>query len=163
MRAETVRVNGLLEDGRFTASLDPTRALQPPEAKVAVPHFNFAPLQNALGGLDGAAAAFETARGEGSPAGSTLRSLNKLLYTSERLLTREHGLPGRPWYRHHIYAPGFYTGYGAKTFPGVREAIEQRRFHEVDEQIVIVADILEVFAARLVEATQLLSPSTATQ
>ena len=91
-----------------------------------------------------------------TPAGDNLRQLNKLVYTSERLLTREHGLPGRPWYRHHIYAPGFYTGYGAKTFPGVREAIEQRRFHEVDEQIVIVAGILESFAARLDEAAALL-------
>ncbi|MBQ36272.1 MAG: folate hydrolase [Gemmatimonadaceae bacterium] len=156
MRTETERVNGLIEDGRFAAALDPTQPLQPPSRKAEVPHFNFAPLQNALGQLDESAEAFETARTAASPPADALQQLNKLLYTSERLLTREHGLPGRPWYRHHIYAPGFYTGYGAKTFPGVREAIEQRRFDEVEEQIVIVAGILESFAARLDEAAALL-------
>lgn len=156
MRTETERVNGLLDDGRYAAALDPTQPLQPPLKKELVPHFNFAPLQNAVGSLEGSADAFEMAREGETPSGDNLRQLNKLVYTSERLLTREHGLPGRPWYRHHIYAPGFYTGYGAKTFPGVREAIEQRRFHEVDEQIVIVAGILESFAARLDEAAALL-------
>lgn len=158
MRTETERINGLLDDGRYAAALDPTQPLQPPLKKAVVPHFNFAPLHNALESLDGSAAAFETARDAATPSGDSLRQLNKLLYTSERLLTREHGLPGRPWYRHHIYAPGFYTGYGAKTFPGVREAIEQRRFDEVDGQIVIVAEILESFAARL-EAARALLPT----
>ena len=102
------------------------------------------------------AAAFETAREQGSVSGKTLRRLNKMLYTSERLLTREQGLPGRPWYKHFIFAPGFYTGYGAKTFPGVREPIEQRRFEQVDEQIVIVSGILDDFSARLDEAAELL-------
>ena len=59
-----------------------------------------------------------------------------MLYTSERLLTREEGLSGRSWYKHHIYAPGFYTGYGVKTIPGVREAIEQRDFDQVAEQLL---------------------------
>ena len=126
-RTETERINGLLDDGRYAAALDPTQPLQPPLKKAVVPHFNFAPLHNALESLDGSAAAFETARDAATPSGDSLRQLNKLLYTSERLLTREHGLPGGPWYRHPIYAPGFYTGYGAKTFPGRREASGQPR------------------------------------
>jgi N-acetylated-alpha-linked acidic dipeptidase len=160
MRTETERVNGLLEDGSFAAALDPTKQLQPPVKKEAPPHFNFAPLENALSTLQQSAAAFETARGQGSASGKTLRRLNKMLYTSERLLTREQGLPGRPWYKHFIFAPGFYTGYGAKTFPGVRESIEQRRFEQVDEQIVIVSGILDDFSARLDEAAALLTPAT---
>ena len=73
----------------------------------------------------------------------------------ERSLTRAHGLPKRPWYRHHIYAPGFYTGYGVKTLPGVREAIEQREFSEVKKQVDIVADVLMSFSAKIEKATQL--------
>lgn len=159
MREDTGRINALLKDGRFAAALDPKKALQPPLPKSAVPHFNFAPLQNAIVQLQTSAAAFESARAGAAPTGDQLKELNRLLYTSERLLTREHGLPGRPWYRHHIYAPGFYTGYGAKTFPGVREAIEQRKFGEVDAQIAIVAGILTDFAARLDTAAALLAVS----
>ena len=51
------------------------------------------------------------------------------------------GLPRRPWYRHAIYAPGFYTGYGVKTVPGVREAIEERKWDEAREQIAMGTSI----------------------
>jgi N-acetylated-alpha-linked acidic dipeptidase len=68
---------------------------------------------------------------------------------SERHLTRDNGLTGRPWYKHHIYAPGFYTGYGVKTIPGVREAIEIREFDEVSEQIEIAASVLDSLTAQL--------------
>ena len=80
-----------------------------------------------------------------------------MLAATERLLTREHGLPGRPWYKHHLYAPGFYTGYGVKTIPGVREAIEQREYARVDEQIAIAADMLDGLSAQLEEIVQLQS------
>jgi N-acetylated-alpha-linked acidic dipeptidase len=72
-----------------------------------------------------------------------------LLYSSERLLSREEGLEGRPWYKHHIYAPGFYTGYGVKTIPGVREAIEQREYDKVEPQIAIAAGVLNDMAERV--------------
>ena len=71
------------------------------------------------------------------------------MYTSERLLTRDEGLDGRPWYKHHIYAPGFYTGYGVKTIPGVREAIEQREYDKVAPQIGIAAEVINTMAARI--------------
>jgi N-acetylated-alpha-linked acidic dipeptidase len=76
-------------------------------------------------------------------------NINDLLFTSERLLTRDAGLDGRPWYKHHIYAPGFYTGYGVKTIPGVREAIEEREYEKVAPQISIAASVLNNMAARI--------------
>jgi N-acetylated-alpha-linked acidic dipeptidase len=75
----------------------------------------------------------------------------------ERALTRREGLPGRSWYTHHVYAPGFYTGYGVKTLPGVREAIEQRRWREADEQIVILARLIEGYAAEIERAVAIMA------
>jgi N-acetylated-alpha-linked acidic dipeptidase len=68
---------------------------------------------------------------------------------AEQQLLSDNGLPRRPWYRHVIYAPGFYTGYGVKTLPGIREAVEQRNWREAQEQIGIAAKVLEKFAAYL--------------
>src|SRR2546430_10901611 len=70
------------------------------------------------------------------------QSLNATLRQSERALTLADGLPRRPWYRHQIYAPGFYTGYGVKTLPGVREAIEQKNWREADDQVPRLARTL---------------------
>ena len=83
------------------------------------------------------------------------KELGKILYQTERTLTRKKGLPRRPWFKHHIYAPGFYTGYGVKTLPGVREAIEQRNWQEAEEQIPIVANVLTNFAEQINAATEL--------
>ena len=86
-------------------------------------------------------------------------NLNRLLYTSERRLTRSEGLAGRSWYKHHIYAPGFYTGYGVKTIPGVREAIEVRQFDKVGDQIVIAARVLDSMSEQIEEINGLLHDS----
>jgi N-acetylated-alpha-linked acidic dipeptidase len=69
--------------------------------------------------------------------------LNARLIQSERQLTDPAGLPRRPWYRHLLYAPGFYTGYAVKTLPGVREAIEQKAYAEAEAEIVRVARALD--------------------
>ena len=82
-----------------------------------------------------------------------IQAVNAKLIESERRLTDAAGLPGRPWFRHMIYAPGFYTGYGVKTIPGVREAIEQKRWQEADDQIQRVGTILTREADLLDEAT----------
>ena len=82
--------------------------------------------------------------------------LDKVLRGAERALTRREGLPGRPWYRHQIYAPGRYTGYGVKTLPAVREAIELRNWNEADEQIAIVGRTLDAFATEVQRAARLL-------
>jgi len=72
-----------------------------------------------------------------------LRNVNAKLIQSERALLDAEGLPDRPWFRHTIYAPGFYTGYGVKTLPGVREGIEQKRWNDAEAQIIRVARTLE--------------------
>ncbi len=83
------------------------------------------------------------------------KSLDEILYRTERALTRNEGLPRRDWFKHQIYAPGFYTGYGVKTLPAVREAIEQRDWKEAGEQILIVSKTIENFAAEIDKAAKL--------
>lgn len=146
MRAETERRNKYIADGLYKLALDPSKALGPPPVEAEVPYFNLAPLQNALKNLQDAASAYSGAVATG---GKPSRTVNELLYTSERLLTRDAGLRGRPWYRHHIYAPGFYTGYGVKTLPGVREAIEQREYAVVNREVETVAKVLNDMAMRI--------------
>ena len=155
MRKDTDNTNQMIKDGIYAAALDPTRTLRPPPIETAVPHFNFAPLENALGRLQSAASGFDAAAKSST---TTSAEINQLLYTSERLLTRDSGLEGRSWYKHHIYAPGFYTGYGVKTIPGVREAIEQRKYDKVEPQIVIAAEVLNLMSARIELLREKISP-----
>ena len=153
MRAKTSAENQLIDNGTYAVAMNPYKTFGPPTAKDPVPHFNFAPLKNALARLQEAADAFDEAASENDAASE---EVNNLLYTSERLLTRDAGLDGRPWYKHHIYAPGFYTGYGVKTIPGVREAIEQREYDKVGPQIDIAADVLNGMADRIATLTNML-------
>ncbi len=146
MREETDETNRLLDDGTYAAAINPYKSIGVPARKAPVPHFNFAPLRNALDRLQQAADRYDEAA-QGRTAVSP--EINNLLFTSERLLTRDAGLDGRSWYKHHIYAPGFYTGYGVKTIPGVREAIEEREYQKVAQQIVIAASVLNDMAARI--------------
>jgi N-acetylated-alpha-linked acidic dipeptidase len=146
MRKETEKTNQMISNGIYAAALDPNKTLGPPAVQKAVPHFNFAPLENALGRLQTAAIDFDATS---KSSNATSAEINQLLYTTERLLTREAGLEGRPWYKHHIYAPGYYTGYGVKTIPGVREAIEQREYAKVEPQIEIAAALLNQMSERI--------------
>jgi N-acetylated-alpha-linked acidic dipeptidase len=99
--------------------------------KNVVPYFDFSGLQNEMTNLKNVVQKVDSKTFSMEPSSK----LNKLLYQSERKLTLDEGLPRRPWFKHHIYAPGFYTGYGVKTLPGVREAIEQRDWEEVRKEI----------------------------
>ncbi len=146
MRSATELTHKQLDDGTYAAALDPTKTLGPPKRETAVPHFNFAPLHNAVARLGAAADNYAAAS---SNITQTSAKLNKLLYTTEALLTHKDGLVGRPWYKHHLYAPGFYTGYGVKTIPGVREAIEQRNFEQVEAQVDKFAMLLNKLSERL--------------
>ncbi|HJO10633.1 MAG: transferrin receptor-like dimerization domain-containing protein [Gammaproteobacteria bacterium] len=146
MRSETEADNQNISDGSYDLVLDPNKTFGPPIAKEPVPFFNFAPLKNALARLEQAASSYDSVIADGAAASARE---NYLLYTSERELTRQQGLSGRPWYKHHIYAPGFYTGYGVKTIPGVREAIEQRQYDQVAGQIDIAAEVLNAMASRV--------------
>lgn len=82
-------------------------------------------------------------------AATDKKALNRMLIQSERKLLGDAGLPRRPWFRHQIYAPGFYTGYGVKTIPGVREAIEQKNWAEANAQVLVAAKTIETFAANI--------------
>ena len=77
------------------------------------------------------------------------KELNEILYKAERSLINENGLPRRSWYKHQIYAPGYYTGYGVKTLPGIREAIEQRNWKEAQENIEIVSKTLKSYTEQV--------------
>ncbi|MGF1543644.1 MAG: transferrin receptor-like dimerization domain-containing protein [Parvularculaceae bacterium] len=149
MRDETERHNALVADGVFDTAADPRERLVAPEAKRPVPYFNFAPMLNALAAAEAAADAFEAARSEGETSGEARARLNAMMREAERKLTRAEGLPRRPWFKHHIYAPGFYTGYGVKTLPGVREAIEEREFDAVAREVEDVAAVFRALAAHL--------------
>ena len=153
-RDEIIERNKEIEEGVFTATADPTKKYVPP-VKQDVPRFlNFAPLQNALEQLQRAAdryqAAFQQSQGAPNPAA------NAKIIQSERALLSDEGLPGRPWFRHQIYAPGFYTGYGVKTIPAVREAIEQGQWDVAEVQIAKVAKVLENEAAVINDAASAL-------
>ena len=162
MRQETERTNRLIDDGRYVLAADPTKTYVPPTAETPVPHLNFAPLQNALPRLKASAGAYGdafTPEAVASLSVADQRALDQILIRTERVLTRDDGLPGRPWFTHQIYAPGFYTGYGVKTIPGVREAIEQRDWPLATRQIVLAADTLTRFAAEVDRATEILGGS----
>lgn len=147
-RDDAERVNQQLVDQVHVLVLDQRKTLTAPAAELEVPHFNFAPLKNALAELKSVALSTDEQLDQ-ALSKDGVEELNRLLYQSERALTREQGLPGRPWYRHQIYAPGFYTGYGVKTLPRVREAIEAEHYDEVDEAISETADVLRDFSQYL--------------
>ena len=86
--------------------------------------------------------------------------MNQTLIESERQLTSPDGLPGRPWFKHQIYAPGFYTGYGVKTLPAAREAIEQKKWKEADAALVDIGKILDSESALILSATEELENAT---
>ncbi len=161
LRTDTAETNRLITDRVFVALADPTHTFVAPRPKPEVPYLNFAPLQNALVTLQRSADKFETARGEAEkhgeflPAKAARPALDKALLQLERSLTYSEGLPRRPWYRHLIYAPGFYTGFGVKTLPGVRDGIEQRNWTEATQQIEIAARTIEKFASDLDRCTAL--------
>ncbi|MCZ6502295.1 MAG: M28 family peptidase [Gammaproteobacteria bacterium] len=149
MREDTSTTNNLIEDGSYRIALDPTKSLGPPIRKQEVPFFNFAPLKNSLSRLRKMANLLDKTSKNNALPSNKLVEINRLLYTSERRLTRNEGLAGRPWYKHHIYAPGYYTGYGVKTIPGVRESIENRQFDKVAAQIDIAAEVLDSLTSQL--------------
>jgi N-acetylated-alpha-linked acidic dipeptidase len=145
--------NRQIEDGVFASVADRRRPVKAPAVEGMPPALNFAPLENAAAALTRAAdryrKAFEAARLKMTPEAA--RAVNVRLIQSERELTDAAGLPRRPWYRHLLYAPGYYTGYAVKTMPGVREAIEEKNYAEAEAEIVRVARALEREKA-LVEA-----------
>jgi N-acetylated-alpha-linked acidic dipeptidase len=155
--------NREIEEGVFKAINDPKRPLIAPPVEEVPPHLNFAPMENAAEALTRSAMeyhkALEQANANGGAmlASASLTQVNKMLIDSERKLTNSEGLPNRPWFKHQLYAPGFYTGYAAKTVPAVREAIEQKQWKLADEGIVVVGRVLQGEAELISSAAQKLS------
>ena len=154
--------NRQIEESTFVAMNDPRHPLVAPAREPVPPFLDFAPLQNGAARLKSATSRFENAYaaavkadGVGPDSGASSR-LNALLLQAERATAPEGGLPRRPWYRQVLSAPGWYTGYGAKTMPGVREAIEAKRWPEAEAEAVRLGQALEAEAQVLDEASALL-------
>jgi N-acetylated-alpha-linked acidic dipeptidase len=159
LREETDEQNRRIHDGSLRAAADPSQPFVVPTPRPPVPFLNFAPLQNAAARLARSARSFAEARGGEAPRPALTperqAEIDGILMRAERALTRPEGLPRRPWYRHQVYAPGFYTGYGVKTLPGVREALEQSQWSEAAEQVEEAARALERLAGEIDRAVTL--------
>jgi N-acetylated-alpha-linked acidic dipeptidase len=148
-QADIQERNREIEEGVFQATDDPKKPLVAPAVEPVAPYLNFAPLDNATVALGRSAAEYRkalekiNANGGSAMVSASLADVNKLLIESERKLTNAEGLPNRPWFKHQIYAPGFYTGYAAKTMPAVREAIDQKQWKQADAGIDVVAHVLQ--------------------
>lgn len=157
MRTQAKEQNEEIRDGAYKAMADPKLPLMvPPKAEVVPPYLNFSSLDEASDDLTGAASAYDkalTASKGVAPAG-----LDEQLMESERVLLDPEGLPNRPWFKNMVYAPGFFTGYGVKTLPAAREAIEQKQWNEADHEIERTAAALEREAAAIKKATQMFAP-----
>jgi N-acetylated-alpha-linked acidic dipeptidase len=139
--------NELINNKAYIYAADPTEKLTTPKLLSPVPYVDFSPVLNALSHLEKAAAKVEAEKKTADP--NKIASINAKIYTAEQQLLTTNGLPRRPWFKHSLYAPGFYTGYGVKTIPGIREAIEQKNWKEVNEQMTEVSKSIERLAVYL--------------
>jgi N-acetylated-alpha-linked acidic dipeptidase len=142
---------GLLSGNAFALASDPLAPVAAPLAEAPTPIIELAALENAVARLEASAKAYDAAyavKGAGLAA-ATRGRLNAALLGIDQALLIPEGLPGRNWYRHALYAPGRFTGYGAKTLPGVREAVEERRFADANVYAGRTAAAIERLAAKL--------------
>ncbi len=157
MRTQTEINNKLLGNKYYMYANDPTKPIVLPAPKSDVPFLDFAVLQNALVKLKASAELYQKlADANHNWSASVIQNLNTLLFQSERKLLLTNGLPNRPWYKHAIYAPGYYTGYGVKTLPGIREAIESGKWQDAEEQVKETTKVIDAYVAELDAATALL-------
>ena len=155
MRSEAKERNTEIADGVYKALEDPKKKRVTPEIEALPPYLNFAPLDQAMDDLTTAAAEYDKAFTANALKASS--ALNLQLIQSERVFLDPAGLPNRPWFQNMMYAPGFYTGYGVKTLPAAREAIEQKQWIVADVQIARTAAAVEREATLLKSATQTLT------
>jgi N-acetylated-alpha-linked acidic dipeptidase len=148
--------NAQVRDSAFMLTMDPRVPVAAPRIEADVPKLDFTKLDSAVAALDGAAAAYNATfirvLGAATTSGD-FAALNAQLIKSERMLTSEAGLPGRPWFKHLLYAPGVNTGYGVKTIPGVREAIEGKDWTLAASEMARVSAALNAEAALVARAT----------
>jgi N-acetylated-alpha-linked acidic dipeptidase len=150
----------LLTDRAFQLAADPSKTSGSPTPLKPVPKLEFSPLENALDRLKKSAHGYDDAFAKNaaklSPQART--QLQGIMLTIDRTLTPDVGLPGgRNWFKNLIYAPGRFTGYGAKTLPGVREAVEDERWDDANKYAKLTADALNAYSAKLDQATAVLN------
>ena len=158
LRQQTLEAHRMLDERIYELAASATDPVGPPAREPDVPYLNFAPLRNAVASLTASAKVFDSAYAAAlaDPARLTparAATVNATLGTAEQALLSERGLPGRSWYRHMVFAPGLYTGYGAKTLPGVREAIEERHWDEAADYVVVTAAAVDAYRHVLDDAT----------
>ncbi len=156
-RAKTRDLDKLLGEGAYTLAQNPRLPRAPPARLAEVPELNFAELDNAVERLKASAKAFDAeylrvAASEDPRDNAERVRMNAALSGLEAALTDPKGLPGREWYQHMMYAPGLNTGYGVKTLPGIREAIEERHWDEANQYVGVVAHALNAYSDRLAAA-----------
>jgi N-acetylated-alpha-linked acidic dipeptidase len=162
-REEIKERNERIAEGAFTASADPKETYVPPKKEEVPPFINFAPLDNAIESVTHSAEEYKKALAHANENGgaaltdASTAEINKMLIESERKLTTPQGIPGRPGYKHELYAPGEYTGYEAKAVPAVREAMEQKHWKLAEEGIVRVSRLLSDEAALISTASEKLA------
>jgi N-acetylated-alpha-linked acidic dipeptidase len=149
MRESTLLENQLIREKFYQHTTDTALKLLPPAPKEEVPFLNFSSLQNAMTAMQKATEHLSSVLAGAKPDQAKQDEVNRSLYQAEQKLLTENGLPRRGWYRHAIYAPGFYTGYGVKTLPGIREAIEQRKWKEAQQEIEEDAGVIRNFSIYL--------------
>jgi N-acetylated-alpha-linked acidic dipeptidase len=155
MRKETEEHDRMLAAGAYSAVAPPDEKRVDPPREEPVPYLNLAPLRNAVAHVKAAAERYAHARADAAAAPAEARdAADAVLQGCEQARRRKVGLPGRPWYRHFVYAPGLYTGYGVKTLPAVREAIEERQWERVDAEVTATAAALDAFAAQVDRAAR---------
>ena len=148
-----------LKEGVFTATSDPHKTYVPPPAEIVPPFMNFAPLKNSIESLKKSADDYSKALAKFKSSGATvspqaLDGVNADLIGISRLFLNEKGLPERPWFKNQIYAPGAYTGYGAKPIAAVREYMDEKKWKEADAQIPMVAQVVENIAGGISKAAE---------
>jgi N-acetylated-alpha-linked acidic dipeptidase len=151
----------LLDQNAFRLADDPKRPLLAPEREPEVPYLDFAALDNVVARLKKSAKSYDERysrllAGAAALSAEHNRQLDELLRGMESTLTNSRGLPEREWYKHLIYEPGLYTGYGVKTVPGVREAIEQNHWDQANQYVGLTAAALNAYCDRLDQAAALL-------
>jgi N-acetylated-alpha-linked acidic dipeptidase len=145
-----------LQEGVFSATSDPHKPLLPPPAETVPPFMNFAPMKNSLELLKKSAERYSKAlakfKNGATVSQQSLDNVNGDLLEISRLFLNEKGLPERPWFKNQIYAPGAYTGYGAKPIAAVREYMDEKKWQQADAQIPMVAQVIANIASGIDKA-----------
>ena len=155
---EITERNTEIQEGAFGATADPHKTFVPPPVEPVPPYMNFAPMKNSIETMKKAAERYAKAlakfrsASDGTVSPSSLETVNADLLGISRLFLNEKGLPGRPWFKNQIYAPGAYTGYGAKPVAAVREFMDEKKWKEADEQIPMVSDVIDHVSAGIDKA-----------